>query len=86
MQEKCKNKCIDPLVSVSIITYNSSSTILETLDSIYSQSYQNIELIVSDDCSTDNTVEICKKWIDEHKDRFVRVELLTVEKKYWRKW
>lgn len=69
-----------PLVSVPVITYNSSATVIETLESIYNQTYPNIELIVSDDCSPDNTVEICREWIDAHKDRFVRTELLTVEK------
>ena len=69
-----------PLVSVTVITYNSSKTVLETLDSIKAQTYQNIELIVSDDCSTDNTVDLCRKWIEQNKDRFVRAELLTVEK------
>lgn len=69
-----------PLVSIPIVTYNSAKTVIETLDSIYNQTYPNIELIVSDDCSTDNTVEICRKWIDSHKDRFVRTELLMVEK------
>lgn len=69
-----------PLVSVPVITYNSSKTVVETLESIYNQTYPNIELIVSDDCSTDDTVEICRQWIDEHKERFVRTELLTVKK------
>ena len=69
-----------PLVSVPVITYNSSRIVLETLDSIKAQTYQNIELIVSDDCSTDNTVELCRHWIEQNKSRFVRTELLTVEK------
>lgn len=69
-----------PLVSVPVITYNSSKTVVETLDSIYNQTYPNIELIVSDDCSTDNTVQVCREWIESHKERFVRTELLTVEK------
>lgn len=69
-----------PLVSVAVVTYNSSKTVLETLDSIYNQTYPNLELIVSDDCSTDNTVKICRDWIETHKDRFVRTELLTFEK------
>ena len=69
-----------PLVSVTVITYNSSKTVLETLESIKEQTYQNIELIVSDDCSTDNTVEICRNWIEQNKDRFVHTELLTVDK------
>jgi len=69
-----------PLVSVPVIVYNSAKTVIETLDSIYNQTYPNLELIVSDDCSTDNTVEICRQWIEEHKDRFVRIELLTAGK------
>lgn len=69
-----------PLVSVPVVTYNSSKTVLETLDSIKAQTYQNIELIVSDDCSTDNTVEICRIWIEDNKERFVRTELLIVDK------
>lgn len=67
-----------PLVSVSVVTYNSSKTVVETLDSILNQTYENLELIVSDDCSTDNTIEICHDWIEAHKERFVRTELLTV--------
>lgn len=69
-----------PLVSVIVITYNSAKFVLETLESIKAQTYQNIELIVSDDSSTDNTVEICTEWIDTWKERFVSTELITVEK------
>lgn len=65
-----------PLVSIPIITYNSSKTIIETLESVYAQTYQNIELIISDDCSKDNTIELCQKWIEQHKSRFVRTILL----------
>ena len=68
------------LVSVSVITYNSEKTIIDTLESIYNQTYPNLELIVSDDCSTDNTVQVCCEWIEAHKERFARTELLTVEK------
>ena len=69
-----------PLISIVVITYNSSKYVLETLESAKAQTYQNIELIVTDDCSTDNTVEICKNWIEDNKDRFLRTELITVEK------
>lgn len=67
----------NPLVSIIVITYNSSKYVIETLESAKAQIYQNIELIVSDDCSTDNTVEICREWIEQNKERFVRTELLT---------
>ena len=72
------NTLNNPLVSVSVICYRSAGTITETLDSIAAQTYQNIELIVSDDCSPDNTVEIVRDWIDAHRERFVRCELITV--------
>lgn len=69
-----------PLVSVSVITYNSSEYIIEGLESIKNQTYQNIELIISDDCSTDNTVEICRDWIEKNRERFVRTLLVTTDK------
>jgi len=69
----------NPLVSVIVITYNSEKYVLETLESAKAQTYKNIELIVSDDCSTDKTVEICQDWLDLNKTRFAHVYLLTVE-------
>jgi len=77
---KEKVEIVDPLVSIIVITYNSAKYVLETLESAKAQTYQNIELIVSDDCSTDDTVEICRNWIKENEERFVRTELITVEK------
>lgn len=69
-----------PLVSVRVITYNSSKTVVETLDSIYNQTYPNIELIISDDCSKDNTVAICRDWLELHKSRFTQSNIITVKK------
>lgn len=66
-----------PLVSVRILTYNSSQYIVETLNSVYNQTYNNIELVVSDDCSKDNTVSVCEDWIDTHYFRFSNVVFLT---------
>jgi teichuronic acid biosynthesis glycosyltransferase TuaG len=53
------------LSKVSIITptYNSSKYIEDTIKSIISQTYENWELLITDDCSTDETVEIIKKYI-----------------------
>lgn len=67
---------IDPLVSVFIVTYNSQDYIIEALDSVRSQTYQNIELIVSDDCSTDDTIAKVNEWMNKHQGRFVRTELV----------
>lgn len=70
----------NPLISIIVLTYNSSTTILETLESIKRQTYSNIELIISDDASSDDTVSVCKGWLSENGDRFVRQKLLTVDK------
>lgn len=70
----------NPLVSVIVVTYNSANFVLETLDSIANQSYQNIELIISDDCSSDNTLELCQNWIDSHSNKFVSTKIISVKK------
>ncbi|MCF8380672.1 MAG: glycosyltransferase family 2 protein [Bacteroidales bacterium] len=71
---------IDPLVSINVITYNSSKFVHDTLESARIQTYNNIELIISDDASSDNTVEICREWVEKYGSRFVRTEILTVPK------
>ena len=52
-----------PLVSVIASCYNQSSFLLETLESIKNQTYKNIQLIMWDDCSSDNSVELIEEWI-----------------------
>ena len=69
----------NPLVSIIVITYNSSKYVLETLESALAQTYQNIELIVSDDCSSDNTLQVVDAWAESHKERFRRVEIVRAE-------
>lgn len=66
-----------PLVSIIVITFNSSRYVLETLESAKSQTYKNIELIITDDCSIDNTVDICQIWLKENSCRFVRTKMVT---------
>lgn len=46
--------------SILMPTYNGSKWIKQTINSIVRQSYPNFELIISDDCSTDNTIDIVK--------------------------
>ena len=62
-----------PLISVVVLTYNSSLYITETLNSIKDQTYDNIELIITDDCSTDSTLIICEDWINLNKSRFCKI-------------
>ncbi|MEZ4877575.1 MAG: glycosyltransferase family 2 protein [Flavobacterium sp.] len=70
------------LVSVPVLTYNSAEFVEETLESIYNQTYQNLQLIISDDCSKDNTVEIVQKWCNQSrvKERFADIKIITVPK------
>jgi glycosyltransferase involved in cell wall biosynthesis len=69
---------LQPLVTVSVVTYNSAAFVVETLQSVAEQTYQNIALIISDDGSTDNTVQLCEQWLHDHKGRFESIQLLTV--------
>jgi glycosyltransferase involved in cell wall biosynthesis len=48
----------NPLVSVLVPVFNQFNVIEQTLNSIISQTYKNIEIIVTDDCSTDHTQEL----------------------------
>ena len=52
----------DRLISIAMATYNGEKFIVEQLDSILSQSYSNIEIIICDDNSTDSTPAILKKY------------------------
>ncbi len=58
------------LVSIIVVSYNHEKFIIDCLESIKAQTYENIELILSDDCSPDNTYDLAKKWCDENRDRF----------------
>ena len=56
-----------PLVSIIACCYNHEEFVEETLDGIISQTYENIELIIIDDFSTDNSVKKVNNWIKKHK-------------------
>lgn len=52
-----------PKITVIMSVYNSSKTLERAYKSVIAQSYENIEFIMVDDCSTDNSVEVAKKLI-----------------------
>lgn len=54
-----------PLVSVCIPAYNNAEYIMDTINSILKQTYENLELVIVDDNSTDDTYEVLKRIRDE---------------------
>ena len=57
---------VEGLVSVVIPTYNRGHRLVQTLDSVYAQTYRPIEILVVDDGSTDDTPDILAEWRAEH--------------------
>lgn len=68
-----------PLISIVVITYNSAEYLIETLESAKAQTYPNIELIITDDCSSDKTIDICTEWIHKNGSRFKQAKIVQTE-------
>ena len=60
------------LVSIITPTWACAPFICETIRSIQAQTYQNWELLIQDDCSTDNTLEVIRPYLD--KDSRIKYE------------
>ena len=66
-----------PLVSIVIPLYNHESHIIKCLDSLLYQECKNIEVLIIDDGSTDNSYIFASQWVDANKDKFERVSIST---------
>lgn len=64
MEEQIKNYMNNPKVTVITVCYNAVSLLEDTMKSVLSQTYDNIEYIIIDGASTDGTQEIIKKYED----------------------
>lgn len=71
-------KSDNPLVSVLITTYNSEKYIKDALESILNQTYSNLEIVIIDDASIDNTLEIIQSFKDKRIKLFVNEKNLGV--------
>lgn len=71
---------MERLITIIMPTWNGARTISRSIESILSQNYQNWELFIIDDGSSDNTEEIIKKYSDGRIFYFKNVENLGVQK------
>ncbi len=71
LQPICTKTDMSELVSVIMPTYNSSQFLAGSIDSILAQTYQNFELLIADDCSTDDTTRLLMQY--QAKDPRVKV-------------
>ncbi len=63
-----------PLVSLIITSYNRETMIAKAIESALNQDYPNLEIIISDNCSTDRTDEIIKRYIHDPRVKYIRNE------------
>ena len=66
-----ENEEFQPKVSVIVPNYNHAPYLRQRLDSIYQQTYQNMEVILLDDCSSDASVEILMEYAQRFPDRTI---------------
>jgi glycosyltransferase involved in cell wall biosynthesis len=67
-------------VTVILPLYNYRDYVVEALDSVAAQTLRDLDLIVIDDCSTDDSLAVAQAWLEAHADRFNRAMLLQNER------
>lgn len=63
-----------PRISVIMGIYNCAGTLKEALDSLLAQTYQRFKVIMCDDGSTDNTVEVAQTYVDRYPGKFILIK------------
>ncbi len=63
-------------VTVIIPLYNYAHTVVEALDSVRAQSLADLDLVVVDDCSTDQSLQVALDWVHANAGRFTRVSVI----------
>ena len=69
----------ESLVTIGIPVYNEENYLAETIESAINQTYQTIQIIISDNCSTDRSFEIAQKYAEQDS----RILLVRQEKNIW---
>ena len=58
-----------PLLTIATVTYNAGATLQRTLDSVAAQDYDRIEHLIIDGLSTDNTLSLVQRYVEQNKNR-----------------
>ncbi len=66
-----KDKIKHPIISIQMCTYNRAHFIEQAIQSVLAQSFTNWELLILDDCSTDNTRTIVSKYLNDPRIKYV---------------
>ena len=69
-------------VSVCISLYNYQAHIVETLQSVYEQTHFGLNLVIVEDCSTDDSLATAEQWLRDHALRFNAVHLIQHERNH----
>ena len=65
---------MNELVSIIMPSYNTARFIKETVDSVFAQTYKNFELIIVDDCSTDDTDDVVAPYLSDARVKYIKNE------------
>ena len=60
-------------ISVGVSTFNGEKTLERTLNSLENQTFKNFSVYISDDRSTDNTIDIIKKFCERNKNFYYEI-------------
>jgi len=69
---------MNPKISILMANYNNDKYISEAIESVVNQTYQNWELIIIDDSSTDSSVKLINKFLNNKKIKFYKNILILV--------
>ena len=67
----CKYQMSNPKISVILTAYNRESYIGDAIESVLHQQFKDFELLIVDDCSTDNTVKIAQQYLTDSRVRII---------------
>ena len=60
---------MSPLITIATVTYNAEQTLQRTLESVAEQDYKRIEHLIIDGCSTDHTLSLVQRYVEENQAR-----------------